>query len=40
MEELLRSICLKYKLINVLKDFFDRLFLWYSFEVEFGVLYV
>ena len=40
MEELLLSICLRFKLINVLKFFFDRLVLWYSFEVEFDVLYV
>ena len=40
MEELLLSICLRYKLINVLKDSFDRLVLWYSFEMEFDVLYV
>ena len=40
MEDLLLGICLRYKLINVLKDSFDRLVLWYSFEVEFDVLYV
>ena len=40
MEELILSICLRYKFINVLKDSFDRLVLWYSFEVEFDVLYV